>query len=599
MVDKVGSTDSVDGFTEEIAEQIWKDIKNLGDDKFFVPAKMTNYDLLEPRYYKLNKILKHPEKRKEWASRKVGRSDGKISAKELYELGRRDPVAYFVFQKGIILRPHQIKAIELMAEEDNKYVALCWGRRIGKSYVFRCFAEWSCMFNKHPVEGKGTKWSIILHSKEVGKEIYMEEVYTDIENGDITTYETFKGLLGDSFFSSFIITREDKTGQATGMKLSYKILADMSYENVKAYLASDAKAKKRFRRLTCSFKIMTKPRGIEGNVICDEIAFWKENNHLRDTHKVYHKGVRPIVTSDINLKCFISSTPDGMADIFYDLFDPAKKKKSNPFVKSWYPCWVRTDSIFTEQMNSLREEYIENGDLVTFQQEYEAKFVKSKDSFFDEEFHTQRIQDDKLSFMPSSTTNCDIIADWGGSNTSHTVIAAVSTPTDKEPSRLLYYHEYDINEDHTVVNDILVLTRKFVNWRWFICDNKGGNFAVKDIEKLLGDWKVKQFNFTTMKKDGYFAMKQAIRNDKLKIPVCDRIQEQMRNFTDKLKPNDIVISDDILDVIMMPTYYNSQVSREEYSVGTSTKSVSKEKPRTRKTSFANSNAWNKGAYGKY
>ena len=66
----------------------------------------------------------------------------------------------------------------------------------------------------------------------------------------------------------------------------------------------------------------------------------------------------------------------------------------------------------------------------------------------------------------------------------------------------------------------------------------------------------------------------------------------------KMKPNDPVISDDVLDVIMMPTFYNSQVMPEDYGVIVYEHEGEKAKPRTR-NSFANSSAWKRGAYGKY
>ena len=58
-----------------------------------------------------------------------------------------------------------------------------------------------------------------------------------------------------------------------------------------------------------------------------------------------------------------------------------------------------------------------------------------------------------------------------------------------------------------------------------------------------------------MKQDGYNAMKSMIRNERIKCPHSERVIEQMQNFTDKLKPQDIIVSDDILDTIAMPCYY--------------------------------------------
>lgn len=545
---------------DNLFEEVYQNIKEEIKKEYYVPKGMTKYSTLEPKYYKIAEVIKNPQTLKKWMSLKAGRDDGIITPKDAYEVCKNDPIAYLAFMRGIFLMPHQIKAMYRL-RDSGKYFALCWGRRLGKTYTFRTFAEWSCLFNKHPVEGKGTKWSIIMHSKEVGKEVYMEEVYTELEKGNFVVKENFKGALGEDFFSKFLVTREDKTGQATGMKMSYRILEDMSYDNVKKYLSGE-----KLPRLTSSFKIMTKPRGIEGNVICDEIAFWKENNHLRDTKSVYDKGVRPIVTSDPKLKCFISSTPDGTNNIFYELFDPLDKFKNSPYEKLWYPCWVRQDEAFQTQMHKLRQEYIEKGDLYIFQQEYEAKFVKSKDSFFDEDLHIQRFFDDKISYVTSSDEDCLIVADWGGTNTSHTVLSVVALPSDKYPARVLYRHEYPVNEDYTVIKDTIELTYRFKNWQKFICDNKGGNFAVKELERILGEWRVVQFNFRTQKQDGYFAMKQSMRNDEFKCPPDNKVEEQLRNFTDKLKPNDDVLSDDIIDTFMMAIFWISQQDREVYSV---------------------------------
>jgi len=527
------------------------EVKELQNGEEYVPANATKYTKLEKKYFLLYQFLKDKDRRWEWASKKIGKDI--ITPEDLYELCRENIIAYVVFMKNRTPFPHQIKG--MLDLHKNKYFALCWSRRLGKSFELKWYADWSCRFNKHPVEDDGTKWSVMMQNKDNGKEVYMEKAYLELRDGDLAVMENFQGELGDNFFSGHLVNREEKYGQVTGYKFTYNTLEDMSYNNFIAYNNANKKEKKKFRIVPSSLKVLTSPRGIEGNIIADEIAFWHKNPHLKDTFKVYDEEIRPIVTSEPHLKCVICSTPNGSVDnVFNELFDPTGENGTY-YKKSWFPCWVhQTKPEYIKQMHEMREDYARKGKSHVFQQEYEAKFVRSKDAFFNET-HIDRMFDDKITFTMQDNSDCYISIDWGGTLTSHTVMSVVSLPSSNDPSYVKYYKEYDINEDYTIVDDAIRLVNSFPNYRKIICDNKGGRFEVQRLRDALGDHKVDEFNFRSQKEAGYFSLKTAIANGNLKCPYDKRIREQMRNFSDKLKPTSKDIGDDILDTIMMPVSY--------------------------------------------
>ena len=522
--------------------------------EYYVPVGSTKYSELPPKYFNLYKVLSDPRKKWEWAAKMCGRTKS-ITPKDLYELCRENPIAYVVFMKDDVPYPHQMKGLEVM--RDNKYVAICLGRRLGKSYMVKWFCDWATRMNKYPVGKTGTTFSIMMQNKENGKEVYMEKAYLEQMNGDRAVAKNFQGVLGKSFFSDALVKSSEKYGQVTGHKFTYNTLYDMSYDNYIKYLNADKKnRKKEFVVVPSTFKIITSPRGLEGNVACDEISHWKKNPHLSKTTEVYEKEIEPIVTIQEELKCFLLTTPDGYNDIFEEKFAPLDDRPTE-YERLWYPCWVHTTNPkYIKFMENKKEVMSKNGKLSTFQQEYEAKFVRAEDGFFNEDLHVKPFFDDSLTFEPNSKEPCYISVDWGGTNTSHTVVAVVTIPErDEDVAVVRYYKEYEINQDAGVVDDIVELTRKFPSYEKVVCDNKGGRGFVAYLEKALGEWRVEQFNFRTQKQDGYSAMKSAIVKGTLRCPTDSRIIEQMRNFTDKLKPQSAQVSDDILDTIMMPCYY--------------------------------------------
>ena len=257
----------------------------------YVPNGTTHYSTLEKKYFDLYKVLSNEKVRWEWAKKMVGVN--RITPRDLYELCRANPIAYVVFMKGDVPYPHQMKGLEMM--RDNKYVAICLGRRLGKSYMVKWFCDWATRMNKYPVGKTGTTFSIMMQNKENGKEVYMEKAYLEQMNGDRAVNDNFKGQLGNSFFSGALVKSSEKYGQVTGYKFTYNTLNDMSWENYIAYIDADKEGKKEFAVVPSTFKIITSPRGLEGNVACDEISHWKKNPHLSKTTEVYEKEIEPII----------------------------------------------------------------------------------------------------------------------------------------------------------------------------------------------------------------------------------------------------------------------------------------------------------------
>lgn len=179
-----------------------------------------------------------------------------------------------------------------------------------------------------------------------------------------------------------------------------KATAGMIFENIRlAYLELPnwlkcpiEKFSETSMKLSNGSKIITSPTtdaAIRGNtvscLILDEFAFVEPG-----IAKKFWTSVTPTLVTNPDAKLFISSTPNGKDNLFYELYDSAINGRSQFVVKKvlWSDVPGRDEEW---KRNIIATEF--NGDEEQFAQEYECKFLGTSASPFSDEVF-QRIQSD-------------------------------------------------------------------------------------------------------------------------------------------------------------------------------------------------------------
>ena len=182
-----------------------------------------------------------------------------------------------------------------------------------------------------------------------------------------------------------------------------------------------------------------------------------------------------------------------------------------------------------KSMKKLKKKYEDNGEYWKFQQEYEALFIQKQVQFFDEKIHIFPTFSEKEFYVQNSNVGNHILAiDFGGTQFSHTVTSVFEYAADGI-LKLIYYNEYPVNMDQTLVQDIALIVSRF-NITKIAYDNKGGRYIEQQLQMKYPHI-LEPINFTTDKLEGYSVMKQMMATNKLLVPMDNKIITQIRNFT--------------------------------------------------------------------
>lgn len=109
-------------------------------------------------------------------------------------------------------------------------------------------------------------------------------------------------------------------------------------------------------------------------LILDEFAFVDVG-----VANAFWSAVIPTMVTNKNARLFVSSTPNGTGNLFYELWTQAVQKKSD-----YIPLQVKWDAV-PGRDKEWKENYIKNelhGDRLLFEQEFEGKFVGATNSPF-------------------------------------------------------------------------------------------------------------------------------------------------------------------------------------------------------------------------
>jgi hypothetical protein len=228
------------------------------------------------------------------------------------------------------------------------YLALCCGRRLGKSTITKLYMLWTSFFNKLPGGLTGTTWNIVLQDQEIANTLYVEPIHELLEKGDKIVKNRCKGELGDNYFTSRLLTRREKSGKVKSNQISLKVKGAICRIN--------------------TLPPTSKAIGREGNIIGDEVSKWKKNSKVADEF-VFFDQLIAIVKDNPIYKAIFLSTPEGQTDLFAtEIFDFEDQNPNNKFKKIWFPYWARVEPKWIEEMIATKETAIKNKRLYMFQQ---------------------------------------------------------------------------------------------------------------------------------------------------------------------------------------------------------------------------------------
>ena len=280
---------------------------------------------MNEQYYLGNKSLPTAESQYEWTPEMVAalaksKEDILYFAENFFTIINGDRK-----REHIKLREYQVRMLNSM-KNHNRLLLNC-SRQVGKSTLMTIYALW--LANFHPDQ----LIIILAHKEAMAKEIFsrIKLAYTELPNW----------------------VKEPVDNEWNDMSAKFangsRIIASPTSENAI-----------RGQSASC--------------LILDEFAFVEES-----IAKPFWAAVTPTLIAAPNAKLFVSSTPNGTDNQFYELVAKAEEKRNNFIIEKviWSdvpgrgPAWKK---------NVIETEL--NGDVDRFEQEYECRFLGSHNSAF-------------------------------------------------------------------------------------------------------------------------------------------------------------------------------------------------------------------------
>ena len=253
-------------------------------------------------------------------------------------------------------------------------------------------------------------------------------------------------------------------------------------------------------------------RGVKlAGAVLDEFAFFQ---YASDT---WRKIVRPAL-ADLRGWAIFSSTPDGVHNAFFDIVETAKRtigESSNPSQdRRWFyshSTMLENSHIAhrVEEWNDTKAEYIRDGKIDEWVQEWEAKFTTPSSLVYSEFDDTLHVVSPQL--IPQDNMTYAIGMDFGLKDP----FAAVFVAIDKEDNWYIYDEIY--LPDLPVDKIARILHQKMGDQHFtrIIGDSAGATEIVSLKSKELGDMRV----WVTPSKKGKDSIRAGIRATKTKLYV--------------------------------------------------------------------------------
>lgn len=366
-----------------------------------------------------------------------------------------------------------------------RFKALVWGRRSGKSLGIALYTMLKAL-------EKPGNYYIIAPTYTQAKSIYWNDILKILIPGAIVKNTNESEL--------YIEFQQIHYKMATKEILGYDIDSDHSETTApsRIYLkgAQDP----------------DKLRGVSlAGAVLDEFAFF---DYANDT---WRKIIRPALADQQGWAIF-SSTPDGVHNAFYDVVESAKNsvaESSDPAknTKWFYSHATMLDNTSidhrVEEWNDTKSEYIRDGKIDEWVQEWEAKFTTPSSlvyNEFDDEYHVIN-----PNMIPQDNVTFAIGMDFGLKDP----FAAVFVAIDKDDNWYIYDEIY---LPDLPVDKIATILHQKMGDQYFariIGDSAGATEIASLKSKALGDQRV----YVTPAKKGKDSIRGGIRQVKTKLYV--------------------------------------------------------------------------------
>lgn len=441
------------------------------------------------------------------------------------------PAIFAYFMLGLKLRPYQVFAIDKIL--CNGRVGLCWARRLGKSTILALLAFWLTRFNLEPKNAieKYTEIGLISRGDNEAK-VLLSTVRELIYRGDAHMAKVYKQLGkavhdADTYFTKHLI-------EPNNMEI-------ITWDN-----------RSRIRSLAPTNKVRGK--GFS-RLFIDELAFLEPKEDISALE--YYSSVALPTVGDTNGGIVISSTPNGMGGVFFELFDPFGENDTD-FIGLHFNWKVNSDSVNYEKFVRDSENVMRGrGDYRLFKQEFLAEFVTTQQGFFHpSDVNKYFVEDTLSSVYEYKKGDCSLGVDYGFSQ-SRTVLTVKTLKKDKIVTlfRRVLPGGFDMGmlTDPSFEDGFEDLNRRF-KLKWIVTDDcPAGDVLNKWLERE--GYPVYPYSFANVqdKNKAFYAYRGLVRQGKVVGFYDEDFKREMLEMREKTLTRNVSISkpnggsDDMVD----------------------------------------------------
>lgn len=429
----------------------------------------------------------------------------------------------------------------------KEFVALT-SRQIGKSALVGIISLWACVFNKYPKKvgvGMNTAVGIVSAGDNHAKTL-LREVKRFIYTGDAYINDTYKGQLGDKFFTN-LLSEKDPNNTTTITFKSY------NPEVHGEYLLKDSKIGSTIESYAPTDIVLGKTFSI---VIEDEAG---KSDKVTD---IFHEEYM-YPTGNVNDAIRIyTSTPWTPSGFFYELSDPNDEFDKHPAERLKFTIdaiAIEAPEYYKTVQKSITDKRLA-GKLDEVDRAYYCKFVKGETSYFNPE-KVRECFDRNMGMQEIYRGECDMGIDFGGKTTSRTVIT-ISTMDSEGVIKRLYHKTYEVQQDGNLLQDVEELLKLFNVQRIIPEECPQGDYVIRDM--IDKGWNIHPMNPRTWKVKKYGAFRAALNRGEIKsYPDSDLSTEMLALETNQSKMQSVIqhapgYSDDLIDSWLMSTFFYVQ-----------------------------------------
>jgi len=401
----------------------------------------------------------------------------------------------------------------------NDRMIICKSRQIGISICLAILAIWYAAYNKAN-DGMGTS---IHHNTKVGI----------ISRSDDQAKKLMKEIQNMVWNSKFDFSQLVKSNRQSPLNKK-----EIHFSNglIKCFPPTDASRGESFDLL-----------------IVDEAAFVDG--------EVFKDAMEPTVSA-VDGKIILSSTPKGQSGFYFELFDPYDIKKNHEYERFWFH-WKMCEN--EAQKRIIKEKFINakaEGNIKSFDQEYNALFTVDEESFFEDADVQAGIDKSSTPLFEFKEHPCTVGIDYG---ISRSATCITITTKIKNCIKLIYQYarvglDDNLLMDNSWEHSIPNLLKRYNVVHIVVDDCAQGNTVNRWLENE--GYPVIRFNFRSdtargERNRGYYRFRSELKQGRLRYPELRTLLAEMKCLQEvrmeqhmKIKaPNSY--KDDRIDSFMM------------------------------------------------